>query len=101
MSTSTTNQHEIVHENRPYVQAFLALGVLTIIEIGVGTLASTIPVLIVLGLLAFAKGGIVVAVFMHVAYEKDTKNIIFFCFVLPVIAVLILSATITLDYRNF
>lgn len=101
MSTEMTNQSEEIHANRPYIEAFIALAVLTIIEIGVGTLASTTLVLVILGLLAVAKGGIVVAVFMHVAYEKDTRNIIFFCFLLPLVGVLILSSTILLDYRNY
>ena len=102
--TKTMEPSEPEHSDHspPYLQALGALAVLTVIEVIVGSLEGTdFIVVFILAILALAKAAIVIAVFMHVAYEKDSRHIIFFSFILPMIGVLLLSFTIGLDYRGY
>ncbi|MHA2251597.1 MAG: cytochrome C oxidase subunit IV family protein [Candidatus Kariarchaeaceae archaeon] len=100
MSTVTTSQTHETHPPRPYLQVFIGLAVLTLIELGVGYLESSAFVILLLLGLAIAKAALVAAVFMHVWYDKNPKLIVFGAFVVPIIAGIILLLTVYADYRS-
>jgi caa(3)-type oxidase subunit IV len=82
----------------PYFQTFIVLLVLTVIEVAIGYLPSSSLVTLVLLIFALAKVGLVVAIFMHVKYEKNPVLIIIGVFIVPLMAGLILILTIWQDF---
>ncbi|MHA2171557.1 MAG: cytochrome C oxidase subunit IV family protein [Candidatus Kariarchaeaceae archaeon] len=100
MSTTTVESHTMDHPPKPYLQVFIGLAVLTLIEVGIGTLESTALVVFVLMALAVAKAALVAAVFMHVWYDKNPKQIVIAAFIVPLIGATILLLSLWADYRT-
>lgn len=100
MTTNLNETNAKIEVKHPYFQTFIALSILTVIEVAIGNLPSSTIVTIVLLLFALAKVGLVVAIFMHVKYEKNPALIIFGVFIVPLMAGLILILTIWQDFRG-
>ena len=101
MATAIKDEPHSDAHNKPYLEVFIGLAVLTVIEVILGTLIDTGPVkIIVLMTLAFLKAAAVAAIFMHVRYEKDPRLIVIFAFILPLIGALLLTLVILSDYRG-
>ena len=81
MTTNEIESKEKIVVKHPYFQTFIALLVLTVIEVAIGYLPSSSLVTMVLLIFALAKVGLVVAIFMHVKYEKNPALIIFGVFI--------------------
>jgi len=101
MSTVTTNEEPHTdHELKPYLEVFIALAILTLIEVAIGeTMETSALKVILLMTFALVKAGLVAAVFMHVWYDKDPKRIVIISFIVPLIGALILASSILADYR--
>lgn len=99
MSTANAKQHEEAHHDLPLLGAFIALLILTIVEVGIGYLPGSTVVTAILMILAVAKAVIVGAVFMEIAYDKDTGKIVLYVFIVPLITVLFLVFAIVADWR--
>ena len=92
---------EEIHEKaHPYLQTFIALTVLTLVEVGVSYAPDGGLITAVLLLLAVGKAALVGAVFMHIAYDKNPKMIVAFAFILPLIGGAILILSILNDWRT-
>ena len=100
MTTNVNEANINIEVKHPYFQTFIALLVLTVIEVAIGNLPSSTIVTIVLLLFSLAKVGLVVAIFMHVKYEKNPVLIIIGVFIVPLTAGLILILTIWQDFRG-
>ncbi len=72
METSSVEQHKRTN----YIAVFVALVVLTVIEVGV-TLVPWIPRLVVLIPLAIAKATLVILFYMHLRFDSRVFTIIF------------------------
>ncbi len=96
--TAKTLETHDDHPPKPYLQVFIALAVLTIVEVAIGTIDTSPGKVAVLLLLAIAKAALVAAIFMHVRYEKNPASIIIVAFIVPLFGALLLSATIWSDY---
>lgn len=72
METSSVDQHK----NPNYVAVFVALVVLTAIEVGITYIAS-IPRVVVLVPLAIAKATLVVLFYMHLRFDSRVFTVIF------------------------
>ena len=96
----TTMEHVESHGALPLLPAFIALLVMTVVEVLIAEIANgaswTVPILL---LLTVAKATTVGAVFMEIAYSKDTRRIVTFVFIVPLIAVFFLIFTILADWR--
>ena len=70
----TTETHE---KHRPYVKVFVALAVLTAIEVGVAGMAlgDTVRVVLLLGL-AGAKASLVALFYMHLRYDHQILAVV-------------------------
>ena len=103
MSTTTeqteTTGHDINMEKQ-YLQVFIALAVLTIIEVALGSLETSAGKAALLILFAVVKASLVAAIFMHVKYDKNPKTIVVFAFIVPLIGAIILASVIFADYRS-
>ncbi|MHA2028010.1 MAG: cytochrome C oxidase subunit IV family protein [Candidatus Kariarchaeaceae archaeon] len=101
--TETTETPEIgghsVDMADTYLKVFIALAVLTIIEVGIGYIETSVGKIAILLTLAVAKAGMVAAIFMHVKYEKDPKLIVLFAFIVPLIGAIVLGSVVWADYR--
>lgn len=82
-----------------YLRVFIALAVLTVIEVGIGYLDTSVGKVAVLMTFALVKAAMVAVIFMHVKYEKDPKTIVIFSFIVPLIGAIILASVIWADYR--
>ncbi|MCE7737664.1 MAG: hypothetical protein GPJ54_22425 [Candidatus Heimdallarchaeota archaeon] len=82
-----------------YLKVFIALAVLTVIEVGIGYLDTSVGKVVVLLTFAVVKAALVAAIFMHVKYEKDPKIIVMFSFIVPLIGAIVLASVIWADYR--
>ncbi len=82
-----------------YLKVFIALAVLTVIEVGIGYLDTSVGKVVVLMTFALVKAAMVAAIFMHVKYEKDPKTIVIFSFIVPLIGAIVLASVIWADYR--
>ena len=100
MTTNTNETNAKIEVKHPYFQTFIALLVLTVVEVAIGYLPSSAIVTVVLLLFALAKVGLVVAIFMHVKYERNPALIIIGVFIVPLVAGLILILTIWQDFRG-
>jgi len=99
MSTETADSAMLEeHHDLPLLQAFVALLILTILEVLFSELNGTIFNGVLLTL-TVVKAIVVGAVFMEIAYDKETTRIISFVFVVPFIAVMFLIFTIAADWR--
>ena len=103
MSNVVESETKELHHELPLMQSFIALLVITVIEliiseIDTDTLSDQIATTLLL-LLTVAKAVIVGAVFMEIAYDKDVKSIITYVFIIPMIAVSFLIFTIIADWR--
>ena len=86
------------HEKRPYMQVFVALTVLTAVEVGLANLefARSLQI-ILLVVLAAAKAILVAMFYMHLRYDKPILAVIGgFPFFLAVVMALIILADRTL-----
>ena len=103
MSTTTekteTAGHDINMEQQ-YLQVFIALAVLTIIEVALGSLDTSAGKAAILILFAVVKASLVAAIFMHVKYDRNPQIIVIFAFIVPLIGALILGSVIYADYRT-
>ncbi|MDH5645144.1 MAG: cytochrome C oxidase subunit IV family protein [Candidatus Heimdallarchaeota archaeon] len=96
----TTETHE-EHHKSPYLNALIALAVLTIVEVVYGVIMDSGTVTtIVLMTFAVAKAAVVFAIFMHVKYEKNPKEIIIGAVIIPLICAVVLIVTIHSDWRQ-
>lgn len=85
---------------KPYEQVFIALFVLTIIEVAIGEAMDTSPIKVaILVFLAVCKAALVAAVFMHVRYSKNPRMIVIMSFIVPLIGAIILGTVILKDRR--
>ena len=82
-----------------YLKVFIALAVLTVIEVGIGYLDTSPGKVVILMAFALAKAAMVAAIFMHVKYEKDPATIVIFAFIIPLIGAIVLTSVIWADYR--
>ena len=101
MSNVVENETKELHHELPLMQSFIALLVITVIELiisEIDELGDQIATPLLL-LLTVAKAVIVGAVFMEIAYDKDVKSIITYVFIIPMIAVSFLIFTIIADWR--
>ena len=101
MSNIVENETKELHHELPLMQSFIALLVITVIELiisEIDELGDQIATPLLL-LLTVAKAIIVGAVFMEIAYDKDVKSIITYVFIIPMIAVSFLIFTIIADWR--
>lgn len=101
MSNIMENETKELHHELPLMQSFIALLVITVIELiisEIDKLGDQIATPLLL-LLTVAKAVIVGAVFMEIAYDKDVKSIITYVFIIPMIAVSFLIFTILADWR--
>ena len=102
MSNIMENETKELHHELPLMQSFIALLVITVIELIISEIDNDqfdqIATLLLL-LLTVAKAIIVGAVFMEIAYDKDVKSIITYVFIIPMIAVSFLIFTIIADWR--
>lgn len=99
---ATITKTEVHHESKEeiYLRVFIALGVLTLIEVIIGSqLETDIFKVVLLMTLAIGKAALVAAVFMHIKYDKNPKLIIGFSFILPLLGGLFLTLTLWKDYR--
>lgn len=91
-----TEEH---HDKRPYIKVFVALGVLTAVEVGVASL-HLLPrplTIILLVILAAAKVLLVALFYMHLRYDNTILAIIGgFPFFLAMVMALIILADRTL-----
>ena len=102
MSNVVESETKELHHELPLMQSFIALLVITVIELIISEIDNDqfdqIATLLLL-LLTVAKAIIVGAVFMEIAYDKDVKSIITYVFIIPMIAVSFLIFTIIADWR--
>jgi len=100
MSNVVESETKELHHELPLMQSFIALLVITVIELIISEIDMSdqiaTPLLL---LLTIAKAIIVGAVFMEIAYDKDVKSIITYVFIIPMIAVSFLIFTIIADWR--
>ena len=95
---TTMESHEKPH---PYLQTFIALTVITIVEVAVSYLDKGPALTAVLMLLAVAKAVLVGAIFMHIAYDKQPRFLVIAVFIVPLLAGSILLLSIMMDWRGF
>ena len=96
-TTEPINQH--IDMSDAYLNVFIALAVLTVIEVGIGYLDTTVSKVVILLTLALVKASMVGAIFMHIKYAKDPKTIVMFAFIVPLIGAIVLASVIWADYR--
>ncbi len=101
MSTTTEQtDHSEINMEQQYLYVFIALFVLTIVEVALGSLDTSASKAAILILFALVKVALVAAVFMHVRYDKNPKQIVIFAFIVPLIGALVLMSVIYADYRG-
>jgi caa(3)-type oxidase subunit IV len=74
-STPADPKHEAGASRRTYVLVFVALAVLTAIEVGVTYLP--VPRALILVPLAFVKAGLVALFYMHLKYDRRVFGLVF------------------------
>ncbi|OLS29255.1 MAG: hypothetical protein HeimC2_01020 [Candidatus Heimdallarchaeota archaeon LC_2] len=102
MSTKTEQTEHSGHDinmEKQYLQVFIVLAVLTVIEVAIGSLDTSASKAAILILFAVVKASLVAAIFMHVKYDRNPKIIVIFTFIVPLIGALILGSVIYADYR--
>lgn len=97
--TSETKMSDTEYKKHPYLQTFIALAVLTAVEVGVSNLDGPVVTAILL-LLAVGKAALVGAVFMHIAYDKRPAFLVVTVFLIPLMAASILIFSVWKDWRG-
>ncbi len=83
-----------------YKNTFLALTIMTIVEVAASYLPDGAYVTVILLLLAVAKAALVGAVFMHIKYDKTPWLLTLSVFVVPLAAGSILIFNVWKDWRG-
>ncbi len=83
---------------KTYTITLAILLVITIIEYIVNFMETSVIKIIILSILSFVKAFFIVAIFMHVKYQKDRNVIIFFGFLIPLILIVYLAVMIYFDF---
>lgn len=83
---------------KTYVVTLGILLVVTIIEYLVNFMNTSPLKVFILSVLSFIKAAFIVAVFMHVKYQKDRKVILFFGFAIPLLLIIYLAVMIYFDF---
>lgn len=94
MDTQHHNMHPI------YLRTFIALTILTVVEIAASYLPEGTYRVVILLLLAVSKAALVGAIFMHVKYDKHPIFLTVSVFLVPLIAGSILIFTTWKDFRG-
>jgi len=86
--------HDVKKEVRTYILVFIALGILTIVTVGLSYLSVGIALAVTLALIvATVKGTLVASFFMHLAHEKKIiygillLTVFFFAFMMLLISI--------------
>ena len=83
---------------KTYTITLAVLLVITVIEYFVNFMETSTIKIIILAVLSFVKAAFIVAIFMHVKYQKDRKVIIFFGFIIPLILMVYLALVVYYDF---
>lgn len=91
--------NETEYKKHPYLQTFIVLAILTVVEVAVSYADGPVVTAILL-LLAVGKAALVGAVFMHIAYDKRPAFLVGTVFLIPMAAASILIFSVWKDWRG-